>query len=143
MRGERADADMALSVGWCRLEQRRNSSLAHDPKTLQAQLSKAAPPDLDLAFRPMFGGVMVYADGKAFALLSKVGLALKLSGDDYAELLATPGARALQYTPDMPPSKSYVVIPDAWLGDRDTLRPWIARGAANLKPAAPKKRRAR
>jgi TfoX/Sxy family transcriptional regulator of competence genes len=117
--------------------------VTHDPKTLQAQLSKAAPPDLDLAFRPMFGGIMAYADGKAFASLSDVGLALKLSGDDYAELLATPGAKALQYTPDMPPSKSYVVVPDAWLDDRDALRPWIVRGAANLKPAKPRKSRAK
>lgn len=115
--------------------------MPHDPKILQAQLSSAAPPDLDLAFRPMFGGIMAYADGKAFASLSDVGLALKLSGDDYAALLAAPGASALQYTPDMPPSKSYVVVPDAWLDDRDRLRPWIARGAANLKPAKPRKTR--
>jgi len=115
--------------------------MAHDPKALQTALQSAAPPDLDLAFKPMFGGIIAYADGKAFASLSNVGLALKLSGDDYTELLATPGARALQYTPDMPPSKSYVVIPDAWLGDRGALRPWIVRGAANLKPAKPKKTR--
>jgi TfoX/Sxy family transcriptional regulator of competence genes len=116
--------------------------MAHDPKTLQAALQKAAPPDLDLAFRPMFGGIMAYADGKAFASLSNVGLALKLAGEDYAELLAAPGARALQYTPDMPPSKSYVLVPDAWLEAYDTLRPWIVRGAANLKPAKPRKARA-
>jgi len=115
--------------------------MAHDPKALQAALQTAAPPDLDLAFKPMFGGIMAYADGKAFASLSDVGLALKLSGADYGELLATPGAKALQYTPDMPPSKSYVVVPDAWLGDREVLRPWIVRGAANLKPAKPKKTR--
>lgn len=121
--------------------------MPYDPKTLQAALQRAAPPDLDLAFRPMFGGIMAYADGKAFASLSDVGLALKLSGDDYTELLATPGARALQYTSSMPPSKSYVVVPDAWLGDRETLRPWIVRGAANLKPAQkthrPRKARAK
>jgi TfoX/Sxy family transcriptional regulator of competence genes len=117
--------------------------VAHDPKTLQALMARAAPPDLDLAFRPMFGGIMAYAEGKAFASLSHVGLALKLSGADYAELLSLPGARALQYTPDMPPSKSYVVAPDGWLEDPDALRAWIARSAANLKPAAPRKRRAR
>jgi TfoX/Sxy family transcriptional regulator of competence genes len=115
--------------------------MGHDPKTLQAALSKSAPPDLDLAFRPMFGGIMAYADGKAFALLSDVGLALKLSGDDYTGLLATPGAKPLQYTPDMPPSKSYVIVPDALLADHDAFRAWIARGAANLKPAKPRKAR--
>lgn len=115
--------------------------MGHDPKTLQAALSKAAPPDLDLAFRPMFGGIMAYADGKAFASLSEAGLALKLSGDDYAGLLAMPGAKPLQYTPDMPPSKSYVIVPDAVLADHDVFRAWIARGAANLKPAKPRKAR--
>jgi TfoX/Sxy family transcriptional regulator of competence genes len=113
--------------------------MAHNPKTLQAILQTAAPPDLELAFKPMFGGIMAYADGKAFASLSDVGLALKLSGDDYAELLGVKGAKALQYTPDMPPSKSYVVAPEAMLSDREGLRAWIVRGAANLKPAKPKK----
>jgi TfoX/Sxy family transcriptional regulator of competence genes len=116
--------------------------VAHDPKTLQTRFVAAAPPDMELMFRPMFGGIMGYVDGKPFVSLSDVGLALKLSGDDYAELLAVPGAKALQYTPDMPPSKSYVVVPAAWLSDRETLRPWIVRGAANLKPAKPRKARA-
>ena len=113
--------------------------MAHNPKALQALMQTAAPPDLELAFRPMFGGIMAYAEGRAFASLSDFGLALKLSGPDYAELLAIPGAKALQYTPDMPPSKSYVVVPDAMLADREALRAWIVRGAANLKPAKPRK----
>ncbi|MDB5418390.1 MAG: hypothetical protein JWP50_1809 [Phenylobacterium sp.] len=117
--------------------------MAYDPKSLQRVFETAAPPDMELRFKPMFGGIMAYADGKAFALLSGVGLALKLSGDDYTGLLAVPGARPLQYTPDMPPSKSYVLVSDALLDDRDALRPWIVRGAANLKPAKPRKARAR
>ncbi|MDB5444613.1 MAG: hypothetical protein JWP86_2036 [Phenylobacterium sp.] len=117
--------------------------MAYDPKSLQRVFETAAPPDMELMFKPMFGGIMAYADGKAFASLSSVGLALKLSGDDYTGLLAVPGARPLQYTPDMPPSKSYVVVPEALLADHDALRPWIVRGAANLKPAKPRKARAR
>jgi hypothetical protein len=73
--------------------------MAHDPKQLQALLARAAPPDLDLAFRPMFGGVMGYAEGKPFASLSDVGLALKASGADHAALLALPGAAPLRYAP--------------------------------------------
>jgi hypothetical protein len=41
----------------------------HDPKHLQAVMQQAAPPDLDLSFRPMFGGILAYLDGKAFASL--------------------------------------------------------------------------
>ena len=111
----------------------------HDPKRLRDIMADAAPPELELAFRPMFGGIMAYADGKAFASLSDVGLALKLAGADCADLLAVKGAKPLQYTPDMPPSKSYVVVPDAMLADREALRAWIVRGAANLKPAKPRK----
>jgi TfoX/Sxy family transcriptional regulator of competence genes len=115
--------------------------MAYNPKALQAILQTAAPPDLDLAFRPMFGGILAYVDGKAFASMFDGGLGLKLSGADYDELVGTPGAKPLQYTPDMPPSKSYVVVPDAMLADREALRAWIVRGAANLKPGKPKKAR--
>jgi TfoX/Sxy family transcriptional regulator of competence genes len=114
--------------------------MAHDPRTLQAILAAAAPPDLDLAFRSMFGGIMGYADGKPFASLSDVGLALKLAGADREALLATAGAAALRYAPDQPPSKSYVVVPEAMLSEPDPLRAWIIRAAATPAPAPKRKR---
>ncbi len=109
---------------------------------LQAILTKAAPPDLELSFRPMFGGIMGYVDAKVFASLSDVGLALKLAGADREALLAEPGARPLQYEPDQPPSRSYVAVPDAMLSDPDSLRRWIVRSAAGLpSPRKAAKRR--
>jgi TfoX/Sxy family transcriptional regulator of competence genes len=108
--------------------------VAHDPKALQAILTQAAPPDLELAFRPMFGGVMGYVDGKVFASLSNVGLALKVAGADREALLAIAGSKPLQYEPDQPPSKSYVVVPEAMLSESDQLRSWIVRSAAGLAP---------
>jgi TfoX/Sxy family transcriptional regulator of competence genes len=115
--------------------------MAHNPKALQTILQTAAPPNLDLAFRPMFGGIMAYADGKAFASLFDGGLALKLFGADREELLAVPGAKPLQYASDAPPSASYVVVPDGMLSARASLRAWIVRSAANLKPGKPRKRK--
>lgn len=112
------------------------------PKALQAILQTAAPPDLELAFRPMFGGIMGYAEGKPFASMFDGGLALKLAGEAFAELLAVPGAAPLRYEPDAPPSKSYVVVPRDMLADREALRAWIVRSVAGLKPAKPKKARA-
>jgi len=111
--------------------------LAHDPKSLQAICEAAAPPDLALRFRPMFGGIMGYAEDKPFVSLSDIGLALKLAGADREALLALPGAKPLQYAPDQPPSKSYVVVPDSMLADTAALRIWMARGVAGLavKPA--------
>jgi len=106
--------------------------MAHDPKQLQIILEAAAPPDFDVTFRAMFGGIMAYAEGKPFVSLSDVGLAVKLSGDAHAELLVVPGAKPLQYDPSQPVSKSYVVVPEAMLSDKDALRVWLARSAANL-----------
>nr|WP_275690686.1 TfoX/Sxy family protein [Gluconacetobacter azotocaptans] len=96
-----------------------------------------------LSFRPMFGGIMGYADGRPVASLSNVGLALKLAGADRVEMLALPGAAPLRYEPDAPPSKSYVVLPGALLADAHGLRGWIARAAAGLPPRAGKKGRVR
>lgn len=117
--------------------------MEHDPKRLQPIMQAAAPPDLDLSFKPMFGGILAYVDGKAFASLSNVGLALKLAGADHAELSALPGARALQYEPSSPPSKSYVCVPDVMLDDLAALRAWIARAAEGLKGMVKKPRSAK
>ena len=113
------------------------------PKALQAILQTAAPPDLELAFRPMFGGIMGYAEGKPFASMFDGGLALKLAGEAFDELLAVPGAAPLRYEPDAPPSKSYIVVPRAMLADRETLRGWIVRSVAGLKPSAGRRSAAR
>jgi TfoX/Sxy family transcriptional regulator of competence genes len=117
--------------------------MEHDPKQLLPIMQAAAPPDLDLSFKPMFGGILAYVDGKAFASLSNVGLALKLAGADHAELLALPGARPLQYEPNSPPSKSYVCVPDALLDDPEALRAWIARAAEGMKGVVRKPRPAK
>ncbi|UAK25599.1 TfoX/Sxy family protein [Sphingomonas nostoxanthinifaciens] len=106
--------------------------MAHDPKLLQAILTEAVPSELDVAFRPMFGGIMAYADGKPFASLSDVGLGLKLAGSERDAMLALPGAAPLRYGPDQPPSKSYVLVPEAMLTDADQLNPWVIRCVSGL-----------
>ena len=113
-----------------------SSGVAQDPASLRALLAAAAP-DLDLTFRPMFGGIMGYAAGKPFASLSDVGLALKLAGADHDALLALPGARPLQYEPDSPPSRSYVLVPPPMLDDPAALAAWARRsaGSAAARPA--------
>jgi TfoX/Sxy family transcriptional regulator of competence genes len=105
----------------------------HDPKALKAVM-EAASADLDLAFRPMFGGIFGYAAGQAFASLSNVGLAIKMTGADHVALGAVQGVKPLRYEPDDPPSKSYLLLPDAMLSDPDSLRLWTLRSAAGLKP---------
>lgn len=114
--------------------------MEHDPKELQAVMEAASPPDLELGFRPMFGGIMGYAAGQVFASLSNVGLALKMAGADHAALSEVPDVKPLRYEPDDPPSKSYLLLPNAMLSDPDSLRSWIARSAAGLKPTTRKSR---
>jgi TfoX/Sxy family transcriptional regulator of competence genes len=113
----------------------------HDPKKLQAVVEAASPPDLELGFRPMFGGIFGYAAGQAFASLSNVGLALKMTGADHSALSEVPDVKPLRYEPDDPPSKTYLLLPDAMLSDPDSLRLWIGRSAAGLKPTTKKPRK--
>jgi TfoX/Sxy family transcriptional regulator of competence genes len=106
--------------------------MAHDPRHLREIIADAAPPDLELTFRPMFGGIMVYAEGKPFSILLGTKVALKAKGPLFAEFLGVEGSEPLRYAPDAPPSKSYVAVPEAMLADREALRDWIARAAAML-----------
>lgn len=108
--------------------------MAHDPKELLAAMEKASPPDLELGFRPMFGGIMAYAAGQVFASLSNVGIALKMTGAEHAALSAVPGVKPLRYEPEDPPSKTYLLLPEVMLSDSKALRSWMARSAAGLKP---------
>lgn len=114
----------------------------HMPTELQAAVLHCAGPDLapDLAFRPMFGGIMGYVRGRPFASLSNVGLALKLGPADRSALLALPGAVALRYAPDSPPSKQYVVVPRAMLAAPSELAGWLARSAAYAIAQQPRRK---
>ena len=112
--------------------------------TMQDQLSLAAEAhalDRELTFKPMFGGVCAYVGGRIFASLSNIGLALKLPTEAQAELLAEDGAKRLQYEPDAPPSKQYIVVPMPMQADPATLAPWLGRSVEYvLALPAPKPR---
>ncbi|MBV8972298.1 MAG: TfoX/Sxy family protein [Sphingomonadaceae bacterium] len=103
-----------------------------DPADLQARMLAAAP-DIELSFRKMFGGIMGYAAEVPFASLSDVGLALKFFGAEHSRALALPGAKALQYEPGAPVSKSYVVLPAEVVEDANLLHEWIVTSANNLQ----------
>ncbi len=105
-----------------------------DPADLQARMLAAAP-DIELSFRKMFGGIMGYAAEVPFASLSDVGLALKFTVTaERDKALALPGAKPLQYEPDAPVSKTYVVLPPEVVADGAALHDWIVASANNLRP---------
>ena len=114
--------------------------MPHDPHNLQKAMEAAMPSHVDWRFRPMFGGIGVYANDKMCVSLSDIGLAVKLAPAEQEVLLKLKGAKRLQYEPSMPPSKTYIVVPDAMLSDRKALGHWLAISAAHAVAAPAKKR---
>ncbi len=101
---------------------------------VQLEAAEAAPEaaalPAPLTFKPMFGGILAYVDGKPVASLSNIGLALKLAPADQDALLALPGAKRLRYEPDAPESKTYVVVPPELCADPSQLAEWLIKSAA-------------
>lgn len=114
-----------------------------DPHALKALFERVQPEGYQITYRAMFGGFLVYADGRPLASLSDVGIGLKCSPEDRDELLMEHEAGMLQYEPDAAPSKSYVALPDAIVADEAGLGDWIARAAAFVASAPLKTKRSR
>ncbi|MDB5397360.1 MAG: hypothetical protein JWM91_4866 [Rhodospirillales bacterium] len=66
-----------------------------DPKQRRTIFAKAAPPQFEMRFNPMFGGILVYVFDKPAEWLSDAGLALKMPGTERDALLAIQGAKPL------------------------------------------------
>ncbi|MEJ0025100.1 MAG: TfoX/Sxy family protein [Rhizomicrobium sp.] len=115
--------------------------MPHDPRALQKAMEAALPAHVDWRFKPMFGGIGVYADDKMCVSLSDIGLAVKLAPAEQDALLKLKGARRLQYEPSAPPSKTYIVVPDAMLSDRKALGHWLSVSAAHAAASPAAKRR--
>lgn len=99
----------------------------HDPKVLKQIVEEILIElKIDYRFRPMFGGFGVYAENVIFSTLSNVGIGLKLSSADHAEL-CTLGGVGLAYEPGSKPSKTYAVPPEDWLSKKENLTEWINR----------------
>src|SRR5579859_811584 len=105
-------------------------AISEQHKQLRTRVETAAHdvPKLELSFRAMFGGVMIYSSGKPFASLSEPGLALKLNESDRKTLLQEPGAEPLRHDGEAP-SKQYVVVPAHILEDSEQLGVWLERSA--------------
>jgi TfoX/Sxy family transcriptional regulator of competence genes len=104
----------------------------------------AETPWLEITYRAMFGGLMLYTAMKPFAVVAEQGLSLKLAETDREALLQEPGAEPMQHDGEAP-SKQYVVVPEHILTDPSCLHVWIERSVAYVasqperKPRAAKK----
>jgi TfoX/Sxy family transcriptional regulator of competence genes len=117
-------------------------AISEQHKQLRARVETAAQnvPTLELSFREMFGGVMIYSSGKPFASLSEPGLAVKLNESDRKALLQEPGAEPLRHDGEAP-SKQYVVVPAHILEDSEQLGVWLERSAVFVASLPSKKKK--
>lgn len=97
-------------------------------------------PTRELNFNAMFGGACAYVNGRVFASLSNVGLALKTDAAR-AVIWLEHGGKWLQPEEDAPVSNSHVVAPDAVLKDGAELARWAQHSVGFvLSLPAPKAR---
>ena len=89
-------------------------------RTLREILDAALPEEFSgraIEFKPCFGAVAGYLDGKIFVSCGNFGLALKLPPEPRTKLLESEGGTPLRYFPKGHVKKEYVVIPRRILDD--------------------------
>ena len=87
------------------------------------------PDDPHITIRPMFGNLSAFVNGNMFFGLYGNDLFLRLSSQDQQELLKQKGARFLEPMKGRP-MKDYVITPETWKNDADTVRIWVSRSLA-------------
>jgi hypothetical protein len=81
--------------------------------------------------KQFFSGAAAYVDGRIFATLTPVGLAIKL-GDASSKTLLDQGAIPPRYFPTAPIKRGYVLFEDVDWGDADRLAALFAESIANV-----------
>ncbi len=94
------------------------------------------PPGVAVEIKHFFSGAAAYANGRICISLTTAGLAMKLPQDGCARLIED-GARPLQYFPNAPVKRQYVVVPEGLPEDEDRLRFW-ARTSINYALTLPR-----
>ncbi len=89
-----------------------------------------------LEFKPCFGAVAGYVDGKIFVSYGNFGLALKLPPGPRPELLERKGGTPLRYYPQGHVKKEYVVIPRRILDDGRTFRELVRQSVDYVRNSA-------
>jgi len=114
-----------------------------DFNKIEMEIREAAanlPPDIDLEFLKMFGGLGIYARGRIFAIVTGDGLGLKLPDDAISEAVSG-GGRFLAYEPGGSPTKQYVALPESARQNKTDFGKWVERSIAHVMTLPPPKRR--
>jgi len=77
----------------------------------------------------MFGNLSAFVNGNMFFGLFGNDLFLRLSSQDQQKLLKMKGAKFLEPMKGRP-MKDYVLIPETWKNEPDTVRIWVSRSLA-------------
>ena len=92
---------------------------------LMAEIAPDVSTPASLEVKHFFSGAAVYADGRICISLTPAGFALKLPEALRDELMKEDGTKNLQYFPEAPIKKDYVVLPQWLLDDRDRFCFWV------------------
>jgi len=103
--------------------------IPHPDKKSIDLFKSLVPDDPHITIRPMFGNLSAFVNGNVFFGLYGNDLFLRLSSQDQQELLKQKGARFLEPMKGRP-MKDYVITPEAWKNDADTVRIWVSRSLA-------------
>ncbi|RYG62624.1 TfoX family protein [bacterium] len=109
-------------------------------KTAIIAVSDAFPHDGELTFRRMFGGICAYFNGRVFALITKLGLALKLR-EKHREQLLEEGGQIVQFGPDGPVMKNYIFVPEKLWAEESQFEAWAERSVKYVLELPPPKSR--
>jgi len=96
------------------------------------------PNDARITIRPMFGNISAFVNGNMFAGLFGDDLFVRLSDESRKELLEKKGASLLELMKGKP-MKEYVVLPNAWRNQHETIRIWVTRSLDWTSKLPPKK----
>ena len=91
---------------------------------LMAEIGPCLSTTADLTAGHFFSGAAVYADGRICISFTSAGLAIKLP-QELCDKVMEKGGKPLQYFPNAPIKKAYVVLPPGMLGDKEALCFWI------------------
>ena len=92
---------------------------------LMAEIAPHLSTPANLEVKHFFSGAALYADGRICMSWTPAGFALKLPDDLRAKLRKEKGAKELQYYPNAPVKKEYVVLPQWLVDDREILGCWV------------------
>lgn len=92
----------------------------------KAFFESVLPDDPRVRARPMFGNVAGFVNGNMFMGLFGNDLFVRLCDGDRAELLEEEATSILEPMKGRP-MKEYVVIPQTWWDEPDTIGSWVAR----------------